>query len=84
MGAYSRTCVNNLDLHVDSGTYYARIKLKGNTIRDTIRDTGAPRKSRSGAVANLKALVRTELIAAVRAVMILLSTHETVTLDLTP
>jgi hypothetical protein len=41
MGAYSRTCVNNLDLHVDSGTYYARIKLKGNTIRDT----GAPQKS---------------------------------------
>jgi hypothetical protein len=80
MGAYSRTCVNNLDLHVDSGTYYARIKLKGNTIRDT----GALRKIRSGAVANLKALVRAELIAAVRAVMILPSTHETVTLDLTP
>ena len=80
MGAYSRTCVNKLDLHVDSGTYYARIKLKGNTIRDT----GAPRKNRSGAVANLKALVRTELIAAVRAVMIQPSTHETVTLDLTP
>jgi hypothetical protein len=34
MGAYSNTGINNLDSHVDAGTYYARIKLKGNTIRE--------------------------------------------------
>ena len=36
MGAYSRTGVSNLDLHTSSGTYYARIKLRGNTIREAM------------------------------------------------
>jgi hypothetical protein len=36
MGSHSRTGVNNLDLHVDTGSYYAPIKLKGNTIREAV------------------------------------------------
>src|ERR1035437_531003 len=36
MSTYSRTAVNNLDLHVETGTYYARCKVQGNTVRHAV------------------------------------------------
>jgi hypothetical protein len=31
--AFKATGINNLDFHVETETYYARLKQKGNTIR---------------------------------------------------
>ena len=36
MSTYSRTAVNNLDLHVETETYYARCKVQGNTVRHAV------------------------------------------------
>ena len=35
--AYKATGINNLDFHVETETYYARLKQNGNTIRQAVR-----------------------------------------------
>lgn len=46
--AYKATGINNLDFHVETETYYARLKQNGNTIRHVVgknRDTAKKLKN---------------------------------------